>query len=196
MSDSNLAKLIFLIKDIERVFEFYTKGQKLADQGQRIPMSELVGDMIFNAEHLLGVHIQSRQSKAPVYFYTFNFRGNWSYAHEFEETKHDYGGVAHLDDISYFLRVHFHPNLSEEETKVMKIFTGFIVNFVKNGKPSENWPAYKPGSGATMQIDNPSTITYKMPFETKERPGRMNFWMELLGHSEDLTSDFVKHDEL
>ena len=87
-----------------KVFEFYTNGNPVANQNQRIPMSQLASDSIFNAEALLAIHIQSRKNVAPVYFYQFNHRGNWTFAHEFEETKHDYGGVAHLDDISYFMR--------------------------------------------------------------------------------------------
>ena len=87
-----------------KVLNFYTNGEPVADQKRRIPMSELASDLIFNAETLLAVHLQSRKSSAPVYFYQFNHRGNWTFAHEFEETKHDYGGVAHLDDISYFMR--------------------------------------------------------------------------------------------
>ena len=91
-------------ENLMKVLKFYTNDKPVADQNQRIPMSELASDMIFNAETLLAIHIQSRTSSAPVYFYQFNYRGNWTFAHEFEETKHDYGGVAHLDDISYYMR--------------------------------------------------------------------------------------------
>ena len=89
----------------QKVLNFYTNGNPVADQNLRVPMAELAGDLIFNAEALLAIHIQSRMNSAPVYFYQFNYRGNWTFAHEFEETeKHDYNGVAHLDDISYFMR--------------------------------------------------------------------------------------------
>ena len=180
-------------QDLGKLFDFYTHGAPLADQEQRIPMAKLVGDMVFNAEGLLGVHLQARKSSAPVYFYMFNYRGNWSYAHEFEETKHDYGGVAHLDDISYFMRVHFHPVLSPEETQVMKYFTTFIANFVKEGTPSPDWPAYQPGLGVTMEIDNPPQVSYEMPLPSD----RMQLWMDILGHPEDLSSDFPStKDEL
>lgn len=87
----------------QKALHFYTQGKPVADQFQRIPFSEFTSDLLFNVECLLAVHIQSRQSHAPVYFYQFNYRGNWTFAHEFEETKHDYQGVAHLDDISYFM---------------------------------------------------------------------------------------------
>ena len=87
-----------------KVLDFYANGNPVANQNQRIPMSQLASDSIFNAEALLAIHIQSRKNVAPVYFYQFTHRGNWTFAHEFEETKHDYGGVAHLDDISYFMR--------------------------------------------------------------------------------------------
>ena len=46
----------------------------MADQSQRIPMSQLASDLIFNAEVLLAIHIQSRKNVAPVYFYQFNYR--------------------------------------------------------------------------------------------------------------------------
>ncbi len=88
-----------------KALHFYTKGQPVADQRQRIAMSEFASDLIFNAEGILAVHLMARQSLAPVYFYKFNYRGNWTFAHEFEEdVKHDYNGVAHLDDISFFMR--------------------------------------------------------------------------------------------
>ena len=84
--------------------KFYTNGKPLPSQSQRVAMAEYVGDFIFNTESLLAIHLQCRKSEAPVYFYQFIYRGSWSFAHEFEETKHDYNGVAHLDDISYFMR--------------------------------------------------------------------------------------------
>ena len=68
----------------------------------RVPISEMTSDAIFNVEVLLAVHLVSKVS--PVFFYQFNYVGNWTFAHEFEETKHDYKGVAHLDDISYYMR--------------------------------------------------------------------------------------------
>ena len=36
-------------------------------------------------------------------FFIFHFPGNWSYA-TFIDPQHDYDGVAHIDDIRYFLR--------------------------------------------------------------------------------------------
>ena len=87
-----------------KALNFYIKNQPMTDQNQRIPMAEFVSDLIFNTETLLAVPLQCRTSQAPVYFYQFNFRGTWSFAHEFEETKHDYGGVAHVDDIRYYMK--------------------------------------------------------------------------------------------
>jgi carboxylesterase type B len=92
------------LQDIRKIREFYLDNKSVADQSQRIPMAELTSDMIFNAEGLLAVHIQSKVNSAPVYFYQFNYRGQWSFAHEFEQTKNDYEGVAHLDDIRYYMR--------------------------------------------------------------------------------------------
>ncbi len=90
--------------ELRDVYDFYFKDNKVADQSQRVPMSELTGDMIFSAETLLAIHLQTLTNKNPVFFYQFNFRGEWSFAHEFEQTKHDYEGVAHLDEIRYFMR--------------------------------------------------------------------------------------------
>lgn len=89
---------------LAEALHFYSGGKPIAHQRQRIAFSEMASDMIFNAETLLAIHLQCRRSLAPVYFYQFNYRGTWSFAHEFEETKHDYGGVAHLDDISYYMK--------------------------------------------------------------------------------------------
>ena len=84
--------------------KFYTNRNSLASQSQRVAMAEYVGDFIFNTESLLAIHLQCRKSEAPVYFYQFNYRGAWSFTHEFEETRHDYNGVAHVDDIRYYLK--------------------------------------------------------------------------------------------
>lgn len=33
----------------------------------------------------------------------FDYRGNWSFTHLFDDPETDYGGVGHLDDIRFFL---------------------------------------------------------------------------------------------
>ena len=188
---SLLAGMVEKDEDIERILEFYTQNKPVDDQEMRVPMSQLASDLIFNVEGLLGVHLVSKFD-TPVYLYQFNFRGNWSFADEFEETQHDYEGVAHLDDISYYMRVPFHSTLSQKEVEIMKLFTTFIANFVKNGAPSEHWPRFKPGQGVSMLIDNPTQLSYQMPFGS-----RMKFLMDLLDHPEDLQSDYPEsHDEL
>ena len=58
----------------KKVLDFYTNGKPVANQNQRVAMVELAGDLIFNAEALLAIHIQSRKNSAPVYFYQFNYR--------------------------------------------------------------------------------------------------------------------------
>ena len=74
----------------------------------------------------------------------------------------------------------------------MKTFTGFIANFVKNGKPSENWPQFKVGNGVSMLIENPPKLSNKMPFAP-----RIQLGMNLLGHPENLGQDYqIEHDEL
>ena len=186
---SLLAGMLEKDEDIEKLLEFYTQNRPVDDQALRVPMSELVSDVIFNVEGLLAIHLVSKV--APVYFYQFNFRGNWSFAHEFEETQHDYQGVAHLDDISYYMRIPLHSKLSEPEVEIMKIFTTFIANFVKFGKPSDNWPAFKPNQGVSMLIENPPKLSHQIPFKS-----RMKFLMDLLGHPEDLFQDYQVHDEL
>ena len=73
----------------------------------------------------------------------------------------------------------------------MKTFTGFIANFVKSGNPGKNWPQFKTGKGVSMLIENPPKLSYKMPFAS-----RIQFWMDLLGHPENLGQDYqVEHDE-
>lgn len=42
--------------------------------------------------------------KAPVFLYIFHFRGEWSFAEEFEEVPRTYDGVAHVDDLRYLFR--------------------------------------------------------------------------------------------
>jgi carboxylesterase type B len=69
-----------------------------------IPMSELMSDLKFNFELMMAAHLHARHSLAPVYVHRFDYRGLWTFAHQFEETKHDYGGVAHVDDLRYVFK--------------------------------------------------------------------------------------------
>ena len=93
-----------IFQNMIKALKFYTNGEPLADINQRVPMAEFSSDLIFNTETLLALHLQCRKSQAPIYFYQFNYRGKWSFAHEFEETPHDYEGVAHLDDIRFYMK--------------------------------------------------------------------------------------------
>lgn len=176
-----------------KALNFYTKGQGVADQKQRIAMAELSSDLIFNVECLLAVHIHSRKSSAPVFMYKFNYRGNWTFAHKFEETPHDYEGVAHLDDIGFYLKLPlYHPHLNPEEVSVMKHFTGYIANFVIHGQPDDGktWLPFQPGNGHYMKIENPPEMSKQVPFPAE----RLEFWMkEVLKFDEDLMADYI-HD--
>ena len=64
----------------------------------------MVSDILFNYEGQVATYLHARNSPAPVYFYRFDYRGQWTFAHEFEEIKHDYEGVAHVDDIRFFMK--------------------------------------------------------------------------------------------
>ena len=94
-----------------------------------------------------------------------------------------------------------YPALNEEEIQIMKKFTKLIAQFTINGKPTNDndeisWPMFKPGKGTSLLIDNPIKVSEKFPFQNKERPGRIQFWMDLLKHSESLQSDYNIHEEL
>ena len=83
----------------------------------------------------------------------------------------------------------------------MKTFTKLIAQFTINGKPTNDndeisWPMFKPGKGTSLLIDKPIKVSEKFPFQNKERPGRIQFWMDLLKHSESLQSDYNLHEEL
>ena len=41
---------------------------------------------------------------------------------------------------------------------------------------------FKPGKGTSLLIENPMKVSEKLLFQNKERPGRMQFWMDLLKH--------------
>jgi len=93
------------------------------------------------------------------------------------------------------------PELSEEEIEVMQRFTGFIANFVTysnpnsdpNPNPNETWTAYKEEEGQYMVIDVParSGMSRDLPFETKARPGRMEFWRQMFEYPENLADDYI-----
>ncbi len=68
---------------------------------------------------------------------------------------------------------------------------------MRTGKPttnSDDWPAYKANKGQSMVIDTPdkSGMSRRVPFETKARPGRMLFWLDMVNHSEakDVIADY------
>jgi hypothetical protein len=98
--------------------------------------------------------------------------------------------------------------MSAEEISIMKRFTGYIADFTKYGKPTHGnsdqkydqfWRPYEPQRGVSMIIDKEVRLSREVPFETKNRPGRIQFWLNLLNHTEDVYSDFVtnsNHDEL
>lgn len=86
------------------MYDFYIEDDNFRDQKHRIPMSSFFSDVIFNAEALHAVHLHAFQNKAPVYLYRFGFQGQWSYVELLDKEKKDYGGVAHLDDVRYFMR--------------------------------------------------------------------------------------------
>ena len=77
----------------------------------------------------------------------------------------------------------------------MKRFTTYIANFVKNSKPTMDgeWEAYKEGNGQYMIIDVPerSGMSQLLPFETVERPGRMQFWRNMYGYPENIEDDYI-----
>ena len=87
----------------------------------------------------------------------------------------------------------------------MKYFTGFIADFVKYGKPTygnkdkiypQQWLPFQPGRGISMLIENPPRISRDFPFKSLVRPGRIQLWMDLFGHVEDIKSDYhIYHDE-
>ena len=87
------------------------------------------------------------------------------------------------------------PELSEEEVEVMQRFTGFIANFVSDSNPTsdQSWKPYREGEGQYMVIDVParSGMSLDLPFETKERPGRMEFWRQMFDYPENLADDYI-----
>ena len=104
-------------------------------------------------------------------------------------------------NFNWVLRLPDYPDLNDEEVKIMKQFTSFIAEFAKKGNPvpANNdlvWPAFKPGKGASMLIESPMKLSRKLPFESQNRPGRMQFWMDLLNRTESLQLDYLNHDEL
>ena len=94
------------------------------------------------------------------------------------------------------LRLSKGPELNDEEVEVMKRFSGYIVNFVTEGRPTSDdvtWPAFKEGNGSYMVIDVPekSGVSRELPFETRDRPGRMNFWREMFKYPENIADDYI-----
>lgn len=93
-----------LLQEIAKIFNFYLDNAPVSNQSQRIAMTEILSDQTFTFEHLMSAYFHARKSSEPVYLFKFDYEGLWSFAHEFEETQHDYNGVAHLDDLRYLFR--------------------------------------------------------------------------------------------
>ena len=94
----------FFPQKVEKLRKFYLDESPITDLSRMIPMSEFMSDLKFNLEIFMAAYFHARQSHAPVYVSLFKYRGLWTFAHEFEETKHDYGGVAHVDDLRYLFK--------------------------------------------------------------------------------------------
>ena len=66
-------------------------------------LANLMSDVTFNYELLEGLYWHARKENSSAYFYRFDYEGDWSLTHYYDKTKADYGGVAHLDDIRFFM---------------------------------------------------------------------------------------------
>ncbi|TRY80694.1 hypothetical protein TCAL_13590 [Tigriopus californicus] len=70
----------------------------------RVTAAEFMTDSLFNLDVIQGVYLQSRRSFSNLFFYKFNYIASWGYVNMYNETPADHGGVAHLDDLRYFMR--------------------------------------------------------------------------------------------
>ena len=104
ITNGNTEKSLASFQDIAKIFDFYLNNSPVSNQSQRIPMTEILSDQRYTFENLMAVHFHARASVEPVYLFKFDFEGSFTFAHEFEETEHDYGGVAHHDDVRYRFR--------------------------------------------------------------------------------------------
>ncbi|XP_037826865.1 venom carboxylesterase-6-like [Lucilia sericata] len=78
--------------------------------------------------------------KYPVYFYSFNFKGEASYAETYANhpVKRDYN-VVHRDDQIYLFRTRFQfPDVKNHsiEAEMIKLYCRFIVNFAYHRQPT------------------------------------------------------------
>ena len=93
-----------MFQEIAKIFDFYLNNSPVSNQSQRVAMTEVLSDQRYAFENLMAAYFHARKSSEPVYLFEFDFQGLWSYAHEFEETVHDYNGVSHHDDMRYLFR--------------------------------------------------------------------------------------------
>ncbi|TRY76508.1 hypothetical protein TCAL_11403 [Tigriopus californicus] len=182
--------------DWSKIVKHYFRNGKIADPSNRIAGSNFFSDITFNYETLHAAHLHTRSSDSPVYLYRFDYIGGWGYVSLFNETAQSFGGVAHLDDIRYLMRLPWAAPLSTAEDKDMsKRFAGFMANFAKYGNPSsktETWEPYVKGSGQYYKIASPdsSGMVRDIPFPKD----RMNFIKIIYDAQEDITIDFKVND--
>ncbi|CAI5448404.1 unnamed protein product [Caenorhabditis angaria] len=117
--DDNLDDLpiceILGYKNEEFIYEVYKNGSKEKDLKHSDRTQRIFVDTVARVRILRDKHI-------PAYLYQYS-----NPTHPF-----------HTDDLSYFMGVH-NFNKSIDEQKLSEVYPEYFMNFIKFGKPAENW---------------------------------------------------------
>eukprot|EP00095_Tigriopus_kingsejongensis_P005111 snap_masked-scaffold161_size295871-processed-gene-1.19 protein:Tk05111 transcript:snap_masked-scaffold161_size295871-processed-gene-1.19-mRNA-1 annotation:"venom carboxylesterase-6-like" len=89
--------------EFERIMVQVFGNQSFQSEKHRIAGAEFFSDLLFNAEVLQAIYLQSIKSKSSVYFHRFDYMGGFGYTELFGDKQAHHGGVAHLDDIRYVM---------------------------------------------------------------------------------------------
>ncbi|KAK0405359.1 hypothetical protein QR680_017944 [Steinernema hermaphroditum] len=104
---------------------------------------------------------------APVYLTSFNMVNH----------------SKHADDLLFALGIHPQPSMNEEERFMDRSYPEVLVNFVKNGRPPEDWRPFNENGSGYYVFDakkNGSDIVFPHFENSPFFPGHAHFWLSHL----------------
>ncbi|XP_061398461.1 juvenile hormone esterase-like, partial [Musca vetustissima] len=121
-------------KDIsQRIRDHYFNGSSRFSAEDYDGLCDLFSDSLIR----FGAHRTGQlasEKGAEVYFYEFRYQGKSLEVDKDFPNKKD--RVEHMDDLQYLFNWNHRPNegLTQDELGIIKLYTDFIYDFVKNGK--------------------------------------------------------------
>jgi len=152
--------------DLSQIFAMYSQRDQRADE--RYIASEVLNDATY---HCSSIEVATAHSSiAPVFFYQFGYRSDWSEKHS------DVPGVPHCMEKPFVFQSR--PfRMTEKELELSSRMQELWRSFATNLQPAapDVWPRYAPPSKTNL-VFNAESMTLQQAW--KER--RCSFWNNLL----------------